>query len=565
MSKLTLIIQLLSISYILFSIIRYYLIFKLKKWNWNNNCVLKIYSNKNNEIWPVAIESFLSNIIIKNKKRTLKQWFFKDKTSTISLELANIDQKIFLSIYCQIWNKDIIKNQIYAQYNDIEIEEIDDYTKQIRSYYQSNNKFIWAELKITDPYIYPIKRYMQFEDRIKQTRIDPIWSIFSSLSNTNSPWEKIVIQIVMNRASEKWRIKWQNLMKSLSTWIFLHSDKLRKKYSQIFLNLWHFQILSWSFIKIFDIFLWWYWRWVWAQSKAEQSAEEKVDKSNENPLVAASSKIARLWICVNIRMIYCCEIVNWNLKQKIEEMISSFHQFNQPHLNSFAANITKIWDLKFLRKFRNRKIHDPFILNTEEIATIWHIPEQQLEIPNLEIVKSKKIQWPLNLPMSTDKSNVCTIWRTSFRNDKRYFWIWEIDRRRHVYIIWKTWMWKSSLLENMINSDIQNWKWVWIIDPHWDLCENILKLIPKNRINDVVLIDPSDKWFPVSLNMLECNNPNQYNLVASSLIWVFKKLYSHSWWPRLEHILRNAILALVENQWTTILWILKILENQKLK
>lgn len=90
----------------------------------------------------MAIESFLSNIIIKNKKRTLKQWFFKDKTSTISLELANIDQKIFLSIYCQIWNKDIIKNQIYAQYNDIEIEEIDDYTKQIRSYYQSNNKFI---------------------------------------------------------------------------------------------------------------------------------------------------------------------------------------------------------------------------------------------------------------------------------------------------------------------------------------------------------------------------------------------------------------------------------------
>ena len=564
METISTISQLLLILFIIFSTIRYFLVHRFKKYQKDKVILLKIYSDKNNEIWPIAIEGFLSNIIWNNNKKTFIQWFLKMEQNKISLEFANIDQSIFLSIYCQTNNKEIIKNQLYAKYNNINIEEINDYTDNIGLFGQLGGKYIWADLFTTEPYIYPIKRYMQFEDRINQSRIDPIWSILSSISNLDFIDDKAIIQIVLNPILKNWRARWQDLMKSLSTWLFWHSDKLKRKYSLLFLNLWIYQIFAWPLMKMLNLFLWWYWRWIWAQSKAEQSAEDKVDKSNENPLVAASSKIARLWIYVNIRII-CCSNNNWNnLEQKVGEIISSFYQFNQPHLNSFSWHLTKKQDRKFLRNFKNRNIVNSFILNTEELATIWHIPEQQVNIPNLELVKSKTIKWPLNLPIlkSIDSNQICILWKTNFRNDKRIFWILETDRRRHIYIIWKTWMWKSTLLENMIYSDIINWKWVWIIDPHWDLTKNVLNIIPKNRINDVVLIDPSDKEFPVALNMLECKNPNQYNLVSSSLIWVFKKLYSHSWWPRLEHILRNAILALVENEWTTILWILKMLNDR---
>lgn len=123
-------------------------------------------------------------------------------------------------------------------------------------------------------------------------------------------------------------------------------------------------------------------------------------------------------------------------------------------------------------------------------------------------------------------------------------------------------MGKSTLLENMIFSDIKAGKGVAVIDPHGDLADATLSFVPKHRTNDVIVFDPSDTNFPVAFNMLEGKNAEQRTLIASGLLGVIKKLNIDSWGPRLEHFLRNTILALVEAPDTTMLGITRMLVDK---
>lgn len=143
-----------------------------------------------------------------------------------------------------------------------------------------------------------------------------------------------------------------------------------------------------------------------------------------------------------------------------------------------------------------------------------------------------------------------------------------------MYVIGKTGTGKSTLIENMIISDIKNGNGAALIDPHGDLAENILNLIPENRINDVIYFNPADMEYPIAFNPLKSVNPEYYHLVASGLVSVFKKIWSEFWGPRLEHILRYAILTVLEYQDTlegkagktgTLLDIPRLLTNKEFR
>jgi CxxC-x17-CxxC domain-containing protein len=152
--------------------------------------------------------------------------------------------------------------------------------------------------------------------------------------------------------------------------------------------------------------------------------------------------------------------------------------------------------------------------------------------------------------------------KTNFRNQERVFGIKTDDRRRHMYVIGKTGMGKTNLLETMAIQDIQNGKGVAFIDPHGDTAEKLIKAIPSNRINDVIYFNPADQDFPIAFNVMESIDPKQRHLVASGLIGVFKKIWADSWGPRLEYILRNAILALLEYPGSTLLGVTRILVDK---
>ncbi|MCF7836436.1 type IV secretory system conjugative DNA transfer family protein [Candidatus Gracilibacteria bacterium] len=242
---------------------------------------------------------------------------------------------------------------------------------------------------------------------------------------------------------------------------------------------------------------------------------------------------------------------------KVRELAGAFKQFNQPHLNGFK--VAETGGQEILERFRNRELYQTFVLNTEELATVFHLPNIEVKTPNIFWVNSKKLEPPIDLPNPAKEPEITTLGRSNYRGVDKLFGVRQEDRRRHIYIIGKTGMGKSTLLENMVISDIREGKGVAVVDPHGDLADSILDNIPSNRTNDVIVFDPSDRDFPVAFNMLENIDPAMNSVVASGLVGIFKKLYAESWGPRLEHILRNTILSLLESPGMTMLGIPRML------
>lgn len=147
---------------------------------------------------------------------------------------------------------------------------------------------------------------------------------------------------------------------------------------------------------------------------------------------------------------------------------------------------------------------------------------------------------------------------TNYRHQQVKFGVKTDDRRRHVYVLGKSGTGKSTLLENMIIQDIQAGRGVAVVDPHGELVEKIVHFIPSSRINDTIYFNPCDVEYPVAFNVLEQVDRTNQGLVASGLVGVFKKLWADSWGPRLEYILRNAILALLEYPGSTLLGVTRM-------
>jgi hypothetical protein len=144
-----------------------------------------------------------------------------------------------------------------------------------------------------------------------------------------------------------------------------------------------------------------------------------------------------------------------------------------------------------------------------------------------------------------EQPDITPIGITNYRNTNRRFGIKDNDRLGHIYCIGKTGVGKSTLLKNMAISDIERGNGLGIIDPHGDIAEEILNHIPTGRLKDVVYFDPSDLDHPIAFNPLHAIHPNYHHLVASGLVSTFRKVWSESWGPRLEYILRFTLLTLL--------------------
>jgi len=150
----------------------------------------------------------------------------------------------------------------------------------------------------------------------------------------------------------------------------------------------------------------------------------------------------------------------------------------------------------------------------------------------------------------------------NFRNQQKKFGIKIDDRRRHIYVIGKTGVGKTTLLENMAIADIRSGKGVAIVDPHGEFAEKMLDFVPEERLDDVIYFDPSDMEYPIAFNPMEQVGTEFRHLVASGLMGVFKKIWADAWSARMQYILNNTLLALLENPGATLLGILRMFSNQ---
>ena len=167
--------------------------------------------------------------------------------------------------------------------------------------------------------------------------------------------------------------------------------------------------------------------------------------------------------------------------------------------------------------------------------------------------------------MELTKEPINVFAKTNFRNREVAFGIKQDDRRRHVYIIGKTGMGKTTMIENMIVQDIMAGNGVAFVDPHGESVEKILNYIPTSRINDVVYFNPADLEYPIAFNPLESVDPKYKHLVASGLMGVFTKIWANVWSARMEYILNNTILALLDTPGNTMLGIARMLVDKKFR
>jgi len=165
-------------------------------------------------------------------------------------------------------------------------------------------------------------------------------------------------------------------------------------------------------------------------------------------------------------------------------------------------------------------------------------------------------------PMLRDRDNQIRYFaRTNFRNEEKVFGIKKPDRRAHMYFIGKTGTGKSTLLETLIRQDIENGEGLALLDPHGDLVEKVLKGVPEKRKGDLIYFNVPERGNPLGFNPLESVAPEKRSLAAAGLLDAFKKIWSDSWGPRLEHILRNAFLALLEQPEATLADVLRLLDD----
>ncbi|MFH0920749.1 MAG: DUF87 domain-containing protein, partial [Fibrobacterota bacterium] len=493
----------------------------------------------------------------------------------------------------------MIESQIYAQYPDVEIGEAEDYAKQPFSAYEgligketlaepppppnapagsrlpvvyrktasgSALFAVTAELELSDPDIYPVKRYTQFEDKLTRLPTEPLAGVTATLSKLNATDEQAWIQIIISPIGDWWRIRGLKCLKIVTNGLFNNIFWLNKLSTRVYLarGFWKRFFLSPVYL-LFWILRGFHTGSLTMKSADEQDLREEVSRAHEreDPISAAVDKVTRPSFDANIRIVYIPRRENIDLAEiKLNEIAGSFYQYNLPNMNEFEVRRIDEDNEQVLKRYRQRLITDPFILNTEELATLYHMPSKDVGTPNVVWVTSRKLEPPHNLPLpgTIPDSELTIIGNSNFRGHRQLFGVKATDRRRHIYIIGKTGMGKSVLLENMINSDIVAGKGVAIVDPHGDLADSVLDFIPSYRTNDVVILDPSDVSHPFAFNMLEyTEDANQRNLMASGLLGVFKKMYAESWGPRLEHILRNCLLALVEYPNTSMLGVMRIL------
>jgi hypothetical protein len=573
-----------------------------------HHTIMSIRVSKENETGPIVAEQIFSTIHSISREISFWERLRGISQDQVSFEIANVDRNIRFYVQFPTRLKNLVEGQIYAQYPNVEIVEAEDYAKHSGAEVSASRKdetnegrdvkalvkigeaggvksvggkefmrsdefknAICAELSLTDPDFLPIKRYPQFEDKKAKVAMDPLAAITSTLAKFNDPDEQAWIQIVVRPLDDKWRHVYTKCIKLLAKGLYMDIEKLKKAYAKAFITrsrikrivffpvYWFFALQGLKAGKVS----------VATESSGGGDVQEQISKTHEKEtsVVAAIDKVGKLMYETTVRIVYVPKAVGRETAMiKLREIAGSFKQFNIPQLNGFRIEEIVQGD-EAVRRYREREMEHPFVLNVEELATVYHMPNTTVTTPNIYWVRSKRLEPPVDLPTpkSIKGEDLTILGKSNFRGSDQVFGIKGLDRRRHIYIIGKTGMGKSTLLENMIFSDIQAGRGLAVVDPHGDLADAVMNFIPARRTNDVVLFDPSDRDFPVAFNMLENIDPNLNSIVSSGLVGIFKKIYGESWGPRLEHILRNTILALLEYPNTTMLGIPRMLQDREFR
>lgn len=478
-----------------------------------NHRLFELRTGRDSEHTPEAsLQLFAS---IPQLKTSLWHKLLK-QNEVISFELVVKNQTIFFQMYCPDRLTDYLHGALVASYPEIMISELKDdvlseMLEEPESFTdQQSSQVSLGKLTLRYQQYLPLKTFREIGENTS-----PLAPILSVLSKSQE-FDRVVIQFLIKNDTESWK----------------------------------------------------------ASAPVAQNSESEATATgrfNQKSLILKKIQDSSLQTAIKIAV----SSDSQSRSNLLLELIASAYQgLSQSDGNQLA--LRKIWLFKnhFLKSMIERSFRRGSInhMSLEELATLINLPNQKLStIPNIAWGKTLLGEPPEDLPVITRdtpaeiKQDVNVFARTMYKNQQVVYGLKRSDRRRHMYVIGKTGTGKSTLLANMAINDLKNNEGMCVIDPHGDLVETLLDYIPSHRINDVVYFNPSDVDRTVQINLFEGENVQHRELIASGIISVFQKLYGYSWGPRLEYILRNALLTLLKVENSRLSDILDLLTNEKFR
>ena len=395
--------------------------------------------------------------------------------------------------------QDMVEKQINGAYPDAEIIEVPEY-----NLFSENGRVAFAELELKESSYKPIKLF-------KDLPTDSLSSLTTVLGKMGEA-EGAAVQILISPADKKWQSSGYNYIAGVKK---TEADPQKAKFK--------------------------------VDAKTLEAIENKCSKPGFKTVI-------RIVACAPTQALADSHLSN--IKSSFEQVSSNLNRFTKKKI-WWKAGFMVDFIYRYQPLFYFRGAHT--ILNSEELATIFHFPNKQVETPHIYWLYSKRSPAPVNI-----SKEGLFLGKSIYRGVSRSIFISDADRRRHMYIIGKTGVGKSELLRDLILQDIRAGKGVCLIDPH-DLAEDLLKYIPPERAEDVIYFDPSDTERPMGFNLLEAETEQEKHMVTASIINLMYKLYdpykTGIIGPRFEHAIRNAMLTIMSEKGNTFIEIVRCLTD----
>ena len=445
-----------------------------------------------------------------------------------SFEIACTEKKISFYVNCPKHLQQLVEKQIQAQYPHAYIEQVPGYNP-----FQKDGKVEVEELQLMKQYIYPFRTY-------KTTETDPLNALTNAMSKLNEN-EGAAIQYIISPAGTAWQGRPRHM-----------ALEIQQGKNPELVERGHVYRLLIGFMRGVGKAL------LAGVGKGGQKPGSHSHKDlsgygspiqltpmQQEIVKKLEEKASRPGYKVNIRLV-TSSTTPGNANSHMRNLMSSFLQYNMAPFNGFRIKKRDKNDVLkdyIFRVFRDNGRQG--ILNTEELASLWHLPTPYIETPNIKWLISKKAPAPVNLP-----NEGLLLGRNIYRGQETKVFMQRDDRRRHTYVIGRTGSGKTEIMKYMSVQDIKNGEGLCIIDPHGDFIEDILPHIPKERAEDVILFEPFDMDRPLGLNMLEVDSEEQKDFAVQEMISIFYKLVTDPAMlgPMFEHNMRNAMLTLMADE-----------------
>ncbi|MDA3802916.1 MAG: type IV secretion system DNA-binding domain-containing protein [Patescibacteria group bacterium] len=483
-------------------------------------------------------EMIFSSIGGLKAQKGFKHWLL-GRNDQFSFEIVASSSKIAFYIAVPENKVRYMEQQIHAVYPEAVIEEKEDY-----NIFKPNSEISAAYIKTKRDYIFPIKTYQKME-------ADPMNQLINVLSKLDKD-ESLAIQYVVRSAVGKWHGRVKSVVSNI------HKESSVSKGMSASNSPGIFDKLN----KVFDMF---------SSKKNEQPQmnDKRLTAAEEEMVKAMEDKNAKAGLDVNIRIISCAKSRE-KASIYLDNISNAFSEYNNfTYGNVFAVHGGKKEVVnRLVKDFIYRRFDEKagFLLNTEELTSIFHFPLKTTETPNILWLNSKIAPAPADVP---DEGII--LGTNYFRDVETEIRIKRKDRRRHTYIVGKSGTGKSVTLNNMAIQDIENGEGVCVMDPNGDLIQDILDRIPPERAEDVIVFSPADTERPIGLNLLDYdeNYPEQKGFVINEIIGIFDKLYDlqATGGPMFEMYMRNALLLVMDDpsSGATLMEVPKVLADEEFR